>query len=46
LSQGATGVVAFYDEEVHRYLSLVPEKGYIVYRFAIAYSVFDPRLEA
>jgi SagB-type dehydrogenase family enzyme len=46
LGLGATGIGAFYDEEVHRHLSLAPEKGHVVYHFAIGYPVFDPRLEA
>ena len=41
---GATGIGAFYDEEVHRYLK--PERGQVVYHFAIGYPVPDPRLEA
>ena len=43
---GATGIGAFYDEEVHRYLKLRPEAGQVVYHFAIGYPVPDPRLEA
>ncbi len=43
---GATGIGAFYDEEVHRYLNLRPEYGQVVYHFAIGYPVPDPRLEA
>jgi SagB-type dehydrogenase family enzyme len=42
----ATGIGAFFDDEVHRYLSLAPEQGQIVYHFAIGYPVPDPRLEA
>lgn len=41
---GATGIGAFYDEEVHRYLHLTPEQGQVVYHFAIGYPVADPRL--
>ena len=43
---GATGIGAFYDEEVHRYLHLTPEQGQVVYHFAIGYPVRDPRLQA
>lgn len=49
---GATGIGAFYDEEVHRYLNLRPEAGpnptfgQVVYHFAIGYPTPDPRLEA
>jgi len=46
LGLGATGIGAFYDEEVHRYLNLAPEQGSVVYHFAIGYPVPDPRLEA
>jgi SagB-type dehydrogenase family enzyme len=46
LGLGATGIGAFYDEEVHRYLNLTPEQGQVVYHFAIGYPVPDPRLEA
>ncbi len=46
LGLGATGIGAFYDEEVHRYLNLAPEQGQVVYHFAIGYPVPDPRLEA
>jgi SagB-type dehydrogenase family enzyme len=41
----ATGIGAFFDEEVNRYLSLAPEQGQVVYHFAIGYPVPDPRLE-
>jgi SagB-type dehydrogenase family enzyme len=46
LGLGATGIGAFYDEEVHRYLGLTPAQGQVVYHFAIGYPVPDPRLEA
>jgi SagB-type dehydrogenase family enzyme len=46
LGLGATGIGAFYDEEVHRYLNLASEQGQVVYHFAIGYPVLDPRLEA
>ena len=46
LGLGATGIGAFYDEEVHRYLNLAPERGQVVYHFAIGYPVHDPRLGA
>ena len=42
----ATGIGAFFDERVNRYLSLAPEIGQVVYHFAIGYPVLDPRLEA
>jgi SagB-type dehydrogenase family enzyme len=43
---GATGIGAFYDDEVHDYLKLAPAEGQVVYHFAIGYPVPDPRLEA
>ena len=42
----ATGIGAFFDEEVNRYLGLSSELGQVVYHFAIGYPVADPRLEA
>ena len=42
----ATGIGAFFDEEVNRFLGLTPELGQVVYHFAIGYPVADPRLEA
>ncbi len=41
----ATGIGAFFDEQVNRYLGLSPELGQVVYHFAIGYPVPDPRLE-
>jgi SagB-type dehydrogenase family enzyme len=46
LGLGATGIGAFYDDEVHRHLNLVPNQGQVVYHFAIGYPVPDPRLSA
>ena len=46
LGLGATGIGAFYDEEVHRYLHVKPDQGQVVYHFAIGYPVGDPRLQA
>ena len=44
----ATGIGAFFDEEVNRYLGLSAELGQVAYHFAIGYPVADasPRLEA
>jgi SagB-type dehydrogenase family enzyme len=39
LGLGATGIGAFYDDEVHRHLNLVPNQGKVVYHFAIGYPV-------
>jgi SagB-type dehydrogenase family enzyme len=46
LGLGATGIGAFYDDEVHRHLNLVPCQGQVVYHFAIGYPVPDPRVSA
>ena len=46
LGLGATGIGAFFDDEVHSYLHLAPAQGQVVYHFAIGYPVPDPRLEA
>jgi SagB-type dehydrogenase family enzyme len=46
LGLGATGIGAFFDDRVNRYLDLSPELGQVVYHFAIGYPVPDPRLEA
>jgi len=42
----ATGIGAFFDNEVHRYLKLASEQEQVVYHFAIGYPVPDPRIEA
>jgi SagB-type dehydrogenase family enzyme len=42
----ATGIGAFFDDRVNRYLDLSPGLGQVVYHFAIGYPVPDPRLEA
>jgi SagB-type dehydrogenase family enzyme len=44
LGLGATGIGAFYDDEVQRHLNLVPNEGQVVYHFAIGYPVPDPRV--
>jgi SagB-type dehydrogenase family enzyme len=46
LGFGATGIGAFYDDEVHGYLNLTPKQGQVVYHFAIGYPVPDPRISA
>lgn len=46
LGLGATGIGAFYDDEVNRYLNLAPRQGQVVYHFAIGYAVPDPRVSA
>jgi SagB-type dehydrogenase family enzyme len=46
LGLGATGIGAFYDDEVHRYLNLTSGQRQVVYHFAIGYPVADPRVGA
>jgi SagB-type dehydrogenase family enzyme len=46
LGLGATGIGAFYDDEVHRHLNLTPKQGQVVYHFAIGYPIPDPRIPA
>jgi SagB-type dehydrogenase family enzyme len=46
LGLGATGIGAFYDDEVHRHLNLVPNQGQVVYHFAIGNPIPDPRVSA
>jgi SagB-type dehydrogenase family enzyme len=46
LGLGATGIGAFFDDQVHGYLNLAPEQGQVVYHFAIGYPVPDPRVVA
>ena len=43
LGLAATGIGAFYDVEVHRYLKLPPQEQ-VVYHFAIGYPVPDVRV--
>lgn len=42
----ATGIGAFFDDEVHRYLELPSTQGQVVYHFAVGHPVVDPRLDA
>jgi SagB-type dehydrogenase family enzyme len=42
----ATGIGAFFDDDVNSYLGLSPEQGQVVYHFAVGHPVRDPRLEA
>ncbi len=44
LGLGATGIGAFFDDEVHRYLDIAPDQGQVIYHFAVGYPVPDPRL--
>jgi len=42
----ATGIGAFYDDQVHSYLGIEPRQGQVIYHFAIGHPVHDPRIEA
>ena len=46
LGLGATGIGAYYDDEVHRHLNLTTKQGQVVYHFAIGYPIPDPRISA
>ena len=39
-----TGIGAFYDDEVHRYLEIAPDEGQVIYHFAAGFAVPDNRL--
>jgi SagB-type dehydrogenase family enzyme len=41
----ATGIGAFFDDEVNVYLGLAPDRGQVIYHFAIGHAVADPRLQ-
>jgi SagB-type dehydrogenase family enzyme len=40
----ATGIGAFFDDEVHRHLGMEPAHGQVIYHFSIGRAVFDPRI--
>jgi len=40
----STGIGAFYDDDVHRFLNLEPSAGQVIYHFAVGRAVPDPRL--
>ncbi len=46
LGFSSTGIGAFYDDSVHRYLDIQPVEGQVVYHFASGFPVSDPRLDA
>ncbi len=46
LGLGATGIGAFFDDEVNRYLELASDQGQVVYHFAVGHPVPDPRVGA
>jgi SagB-type dehydrogenase family enzyme len=46
LGLGATGIGAFFDDEVHRYLGVHYDQSQVVYHFAIGHPVPDPRVSA
>ena len=45
LGLAATGIGAFLDDDVNRYLNLSSAQGQVVYHFALGHPVPDPRLE-
>jgi len=42
----ATGIGAFFDDQVHRYLDIDTETEQVVYHFAIGHPMRDNRLDA
>jgi SagB-type dehydrogenase family enzyme len=46
LGFAATGIGAFYDEAVHRFLNIRQTEGQVVYHFATGYPISDPRISA
>jgi SagB-type dehydrogenase family enzyme len=46
LGLGSTGIGAFFDDDVQRYLDLPSARGQVVYHFAIGYPISDLRLIA
>jgi SagB-type dehydrogenase family enzyme len=44
LGLNATGMGAFYDDDVHKYLALSPDQGQVIYHFAVGKAVPDDRL--
>jgi hypothetical protein len=42
----STGIGAFFDDEVHRYLGIPPQQGQVVYHFSTGFAVPDDRLGA
>jgi SagB-type dehydrogenase family enzyme len=42
----ATGIGAFFDDQVHRYLNVHSDQGQVIYHFAVGFPVTDLRLEA
>lgn len=44
LGWNATGIGAFFDEEVHRHLEVEPGRAFVLYHFSVGRSVADPRI--
>ena len=44
LGFNATGIGAFYDDAVHEFLQLTPDRGQVVYHFSVGHAVRDERL--
>ena len=46
LGLNATGIGAFFDDDVNRYLKLPSDQEQVVYHFAVGHAVPDPRISA
>ena len=46
LGFNATGIGAFYDDDVHEFLQIGPHRGQVVYHFSVGHAVHDDRLVA
>jgi SagB-type dehydrogenase family enzyme len=46
LGLNATGIGAFFDDEVNRYLQVLSDQEQVVYHFAVGHAVPDPRVSA
>jgi SagB-type dehydrogenase family enzyme len=44
LGFNATGIGAFYDDDVHNFLQIEPGQGQVIYHFSVGHAVFDDRL--
>ncbi|MFI5175033.1 MAG: SagB/ThcOx family dehydrogenase [Terriglobia bacterium] len=44
LGFNATGIGAFYDEDVHNFLQIRPGHGQVIYHFSVGHAVLDDRL--
>ncbi len=44
LGLNATGIGAFFDDDVHKYLAIPPDQGHVIYHFTVGKAVLDDRL--